>query len=149
MRTKIRTLLSIAFPLLTSSADKPRFFGFLPEPVTVKGIRREGEDVLFVLPDPAHALIERDSVLSEAVREVDRQPVGSALSQGLTGGEFEGRPADRIRLRVHQLWYRISAAPVVHLMRIVDSRVFAELFSDGQAGDDDVPGTFTLLVLQS
>src|SRR5205823_3630124 len=91
----------------------------------------------------------RDSVFAEAVREVDRQPVGSALSQGLTVGKFEGRPADRIRLWVHQLWYRISASPVVHLMRIVESRVFAELFSHGQAGDDDVPGAFILLLLQS
>src|SRR6266853_5752873 len=94
MRTKIRTLFTIAFPLLTGSADQPRFFGFLPEPVTVKGMRREGEDVLFVLPDPAHALVERGFVLAEAVREVDRQPVRSPLSQRLTVGEFEGRPAD-------------------------------------------------------
>src|SRR5256885_1519836 len=131
MRPKIRTLLSIAFPLLTGSADKPWFPGFLPEPVTMKRMRREGEDVLFVFPDPVHALVERDFALAEAVREVDRQPVRSPLPERLTVGEFQWSFRDVIQLEVHMLRHGISASPVIHLVRIIDSRALAELFRHG------------------
>jgi hypothetical protein len=119
MRQKLRTLLSIAFPLQTRSQKSPRFIGFIPKSVPPKRILRESDDFRLILVNPCQAVVERYFVpLPVAVCHVDLQALRrSTLSKGLAFGEFKQGPSGIVRLRIDELRHGISPSAMIQLVR--------------------------------
>src|SRR5881409_1255836 len=109
---------------------------------SLKRIVREGDDFRFVFVNPSHAFVKRYFVLSVAVGDVDRQPIRSTLSKRLAFCKFKQGSSAIVRLRVDQLRYRISTAPMVQLMRKKESRFVEQALTQRQTQGYDLPGAF-------
>ena len=122
----------VSRPLHRRRQEPPRLVRFRPEPGPLKRFRGRVHDLLSMVIDPCHTLLKGKLAQSEAIGEMDGEPVRSANSQFLPLGEAQERPRKVVSLRLEDLRDRIGPSAMVELVGEVDRRGLKVAPGDGE-----------------